>query len=46
MSVVDYCLKILLLKLSLWKEKDAKPSVFTNRSFLITKLIKEGKQQR
>jgi len=46
MSVVAFCLEILLIKVSLWKEKGAKPSVFTNGSFLITKLIQKGKQQR
>ena len=46
MSVVAFYLEILLIKVSLWKGKGAKPSVFTNRSLLITKLIQEGKQQR
>ena len=46
MSVVDFRLESLLIKVSLWKEKGVKPSVFTNRSYLITKLIQEGKQQR
>ena len=45
-SVVTFCLEILLMKVSLWKEKGSKPSFFTKRLFLITKLIQEGEQQR